>query len=108
MSVSEVEYLELVEAPREPVPGETLAPNLELLRHVSVELEVKIGAASITVAELFALTAGSVLTLDRAVEEPVDVFLNGRRVAAGHLAVSGDHLGVRITHIVNDGKQLVL
>lgn len=107
MSVSEAEYLELVEATPEQ-PGETLAPNLELLRHVSVELEVKIGAASVTVAELFALGAGSVLTLDRAVEEPVEVFLNGRRVAAGHLAVSGDQLGVRITDIVNDGKQLAL
>lgn len=106
MTVSQVEYQELIE---EVAPdAAALAPNLELLEHVDVTLEVKIGTASLSVAELFALKAGSLVVLAQRVDEPVEVFLNGRLVAAGHLAVSGDQLGVRITNIANSGKQLTL
>ena len=106
MTVSEAEYQELIEVT---TPGAaTLAPNLDLLQHVDVALEVKIGSATLSVAELFALKTGSLVVLDHGVEEPVEVFLNGKRVAAGHLAVAGDQLGVRITDIANSGNQLTL
>lgn len=105
MTICEADYRELTEVPE--TGAITLAPNLALLEHVEVALEVKIGAAAVSVAELFALKAGSVLALDRDVEEPVEIFLNGRRVAAGHLAVAGDKLGVRITEIHNSDTRLI-
>jgi len=104
MSISEIEYQELGEAIA--TGAASLVPNFNMLKHVNVALEVKVGEATLTVAELFALKAGSVLTLDRAVDEPVDILLNGKTVASGHLAVSGDNLGVRITAIHNDDMQL--
>jgi flagellar motor switch protein FliN len=99
MSISDVEYQQLStdNAPG----GATITPNLDMLKHVEVALEVKIGAATLSVAELFALKAGSIVTLNRDVEEPVEVLLNGKVVALGHLAVSGERLGVRITDILN-------
>lgn len=104
MSISDVEYQELED---ESVSGTaTLMPNLEMLKHVEIGLEVKIGDTSLSVAELFALKAGSVLTLNRSVDEPVDVLLNGKIIATGHLAVSGERLGVRITDILNTDTHL--
>lgn len=100
MNISDIEYQDLSEAMA--TGAAALVPNLNLLKHVNVALEVKLGDATLTVAELFALKAGSVVTLDRGVDEPVDVLLNGKVVAVGHLAVSGDQLGVRITAIHND------
>jgi len=100
MNISDIEYQDLSEA----MAGGAcaLVPNMNLLRHVNVELEVKLGEASLTVAELFALKAGSVVALDRGVDEVVDVLLNGKVVAVGQLAVCGDQLGVRITAINNE------
>lgn len=105
MSISDVEYQELN---TESTPGSAMiTPNLDMLKHVEVALEVKIGDATLTVAELFALKAGSIVTLNRNVEEPVEVLLNGKIVAVGHLAVSGERLGVRITEILNTDTRLV-
>lgn len=105
MSVNEVDYRELADA--EPVGTLSLAPNLEMLKHVSVNLEVKIGQATLSVAELFQLKTGSVLTLAQEIEDPVEILLNDKVIAAGYLAVSGDQLGVRITEIRNSETQLL-
>jgi flagellar motor switch protein FliN/FliY len=104
MSVNEVNYRELTEV--EPLGSVALLPNLDMLKHVNVTLEVKIGQAVLSVAELFQLKSGSVLVLDREVEEPVDILLNGKPIAAGYLAVSGEHLGVRVTEIRNEATAL--
>ena len=104
-SISDVEYQELTEAVEPHTAG--MVPNLDILKHVEVTLEVRIGEATLSVAELFSLKAGSVLTLNRDIDEPVEVLLNGKIVAAGHLAVSGERLGVRITEILNTETRLV-
>jgi flagellar motor switch protein FliN len=96
MKIKDVEYQELSDN----AGGRSVvAANLALLKHVEVDVEVRIGRATLRVAELFALQAGSMLKLDRLVDEPIEVLLNGRVVAAGHLAVLGEHLGVRITDV---------
>jgi flagellar motor switch protein FliN len=96
MKVKDVEYPQLNDAATgRPVIG----ANLSLLKHVDVNVEVRMGQATLRVADLLALQAGAVLKLDRLVDEPVDVLLNGCVVAHGQLAVLGDHLGVRITGV---------
>jgi flagellar motor switch protein FliN/FliY len=103
MKIKEAELPEL----KEGAMGHALfAPDLSLLKHVDVTLEVKVGEASLTVAELFALKAGSRVKLDRLIDEPVDVLLNGKVIAAGQLAVMGEHLGVRITEVRNGDTEL--
>jgi flagellar motor switch protein FliN len=103
MKVKAVDFVELEAG----VTGKAVVnPTLALLKHVDVTLEVKLGEVSLTVAELFALRAGGSLKLDRQVDEPVDILLNGKRVACGQLAVMGDHLGVRITEILNTETEL--
>jgi flagellar motor switch protein FliN/FliY len=99
MKVKAVDFVELDTAAAAGKP--LVNPSLAMLKHVNVNLEVRLGEASLTVADLFALRSGSLLELDRHVDEPVDVLLNGKLVACGQLAVMGDHLGVRITEILN-------
>jgi flagellar motor switch protein FliN/FliY len=98
MSVLEVEYPDLT-AP-DSLGNVLLTPNLSLLKHVEVTLDVKLGEATLSIEDLFALRSGSVIALDRLVDEPVELLLNDKVVAVGQLAVSGDHLGVRITQIL--------
>ena len=71
MKISEVDYRELQESPS--VGAESLTPNLDMLKHVNVTLDIKVGHVILSVADLFQLKSGSVLVLDRLVEEPVEV-----------------------------------
>jgi flagellar motor switch protein FliN/FliY len=49
------------------------------------------------VAELLEMKQGAVLVLDRAVEAPLDILVDGHVVARGTLVAVGEHFGVRIT-----------
>jgi flagellar motor switch protein FliN/FliY len=50
-------------------------------------------------ADLLALRAGEVLTLDRQMNEPVELFLNDRLVARGEIVSVGDSFAVRIVEV---------
>jgi flagellar motor switch protein FliN/FliY len=52
------------------------------------------------VGELFALKRDSVLTLDAALDAPVELRLGGKLVALGQLVAVEDRFGLRITEIV--------
>ena len=72
------------------------AGNFELIQNVKVQVGVSLGAAEMTVAELFALKDGSVVALERASDAPIDIVLDGRLIGRGELVVVGDNFGVRI------------
>jgi flagellar motor switch protein FliN/FliY len=74
--------------------------STRLLRNVPVQLEAFVGGARMTVAELAALDAESVVTLDSPLNRSVELRLNGEAVARGELVAVGDQFGVRISEIV--------
>jgi flagellar motor switch protein FliN/FliY len=50
--------------------------------------------------KLLDLRDGNVLTLDRQVDQPLEMLLDGKLVARGELVVVGDNLGLKITEII--------
>jgi flagellar motor switch protein FliN/FliY len=90
--------IELEPLPAVELEGKPLAASaLPFLGSVKVQLAVRIGAARISVAELLELKQGAVLTLDRLVEQPLDVLVDEHVVARGMLVAVEEHFGVRIT-----------
>lgn len=78
-------------------------PSLEQLAavyDVPVQLAVVLGRATMRVSQLVRLGRGAVVELDRRLGEPVDVLVNNRLVARGHVTVVEDRLGVTMTEIV--------
>jgi flagellar motor switch protein FliN/FliY len=73
--------------------------GLDLVEDVKVRLTVSVGGAQVTIRELYAMKEGSVLALDKATGEAIDLLLDGKPVARGELMVAGDHFAVRITEI---------
>lgn len=104
MNVNEVDYSELREVSE--ADASSLVPNLNMLKHVNVTLDVRVGNATLSVADLFNLKSGNVIALDRDVDEPIELLLGGKLIAVGHLAVSDNQLGIRITEILNSDTQL--
>jgi len=97
MPVDPATYPDLSEAT--PKTGEPR--DLRLLSDIELELCVEIGRARLPLRQLLALTPGSVVELDRALGEPVDVLVNGKLVARGQIVTIADEFGVRLSEIVD-------
>jgi len=78
--------------------------GIELIRDVLLKVSVELGHASLTVREVLALGAGSVVELDRLAGEPVDVLVNDRLIARGEVVIVDESFGVRITEIVREKR----
>ena len=72
-----------------------------IVDHVTVEVKVGIGHASITIDELFRATTGTVFTLKEKLNEPVVVYLNEKPIAQGKLVAVGDNFGVQVTQLAD-------
>ncbi len=70
---------------------------------VPIEITVSVGHSRPTVRELLDLTHDTVLTLDRGVEDPVDLFVGEKLIARGELRESddGNALLVRVTDVIS-------
>ena len=74
--------------------------SLGFVMDVPVELTVVIGRRSMKIGEILRLGPGSVLELDKASGEPLDVYANGRLIARGEAVVVGERYGVRLTEVL--------
>ncbi len=73
--------------------------QLASLAEVPLSIEIRIGQVTVPLAELLAMQAGSVLTLDRGLDELVEVLVAGKVIAYGEIVAVGDQLGVRILEV---------
>lgn len=69
------------------------------LEDVQIEISVELGQANMKVREVLGLSEGSVIKLDKAVGDTVEVVLNQQRFARGEVIVINDYFGVRISNI---------
>jgi flagellar motor switch protein FliN/FliY len=95
--------LDAVGAPAAPPPAIALPAAagdlVHALRNVKVRVTVCVGSAELTLGELLGAKAQQVVRLDRAVEQPVDVLVEGQVVARGTLVAVDERFGVRITEL---------
>ncbi|WP_205696158.1 flagellar motor switch protein FliN [Conexibacter sp. SYSU D00693] len=83
-----------------------LPADLSRLTDVTVELTVEVGRTRMSLGEALALGPGSVVTLDRLADRPVDLLVNGRPIARGEVVVIDEQFGLRITEIAGlSGEQ---
>ena len=74
--------------------------NLEVILDVPVTLSMEVGRTRIPIRNLLQLNQGSVVELDRAAGEPLDVFVNGTLVAHGEVVVVNEKFGIRLTDVL--------
>lgn len=70
-----------------------------LIAHVEVEVEVVLGTAHISVAELAELEKGALVEVDRKLSEAAELRVNGRVIARGEIVSVDDKFAVRVTEI---------
>jgi len=80
--------------------------GLGLLMDIPLEISVELGRVRMLVKDVVELGTGSIVEIDKAAGEPVDVMVNGRLVARGEVVVIEDNFGVRLTEILNPQERL--
>jgi flagellar motor switch protein FliN len=80
-------------------------PLKAALRDIPVRVWVELGRARMPLGRFVALPAGEVVELDRDVDDPVNLYVDGMHVARGRLVVSdsGDFLALQIESVIAAG-----
>jgi len=76
---------------------------------VPIEVTISVGNARPLVSELVELRRDSVLMLDSAINDPVELYIGDRLIARGELQEMGDdsgRLGVRLTEVADFSNEL--
>jgi flagellar motor switch protein FliN len=80
--------------------------NLQLILDVAVTLALEVGRARMPVRDLLQLAPGAVVELDRLAGEPLDVLVNGVRIARGEVVVVNEKFGIRLTDVVSETERM--
>lgn len=95
------------EAPVHQAPteqGSAFDGRLRRIQDVEMALTVEIGRTRMSIRDALSLEPGAVVELDRSAGAPVDVLLNGRRIALGEVVVVDQDYAVRISRILDTAE----
>jgi flagellar motor switch protein FliN/FliY len=77
--------------------------NSNIIMSIPVDVQIILGSTEMPVSDLMALQKGSTVALNRRIGEPVDVVVNGRKIARGEITVlesDPSRFGIRLTEII--------
>lgn len=80
--------------------------DIELERVIDVPLTVtlRFGQREMRLRDVLELNPGSLIELDRQIEEAVDLLLEERVIARGEVVIVDGNYGLRVTEIVQSGS----
>ena len=75
--------------------------DLDPVLDVPITLTAILGRTQLPISDVLRLNAGSIVELDRAIGEPIDIFINSKLVARGEVVLIEDQLGITISELVS-------
>jgi flagellar motor switch protein FliN/FliY len=76
---------------------------LDVLLDIPVKITAELGGCDLPMRDVLQLVTGSVVSLDKAADAPVDLYVNQKLFARGEVVVVNDQFGIKVTEIV--GRQ---
>jgi len=73
--------------------------NLNLVLDVELSMSLRFGVRQLPLRDVLELSSGSVVELDRQVDDPVELLLDGRVIARGEAVIVDGNYGLRVTEI---------
>lgn len=89
-----------------PASAAGAAANLDLLMEVELPLCVTFGRTQLPLKDVLKLSSGSIVELNRLVNEPVEVLINNYIIARGEVVVVEGNYGIRVTEIVSRQERI--
>ncbi len=95
-SVNVAEFDELEESH---AAGKDSMDKFELLKELQLNVFIELGRTQMYIKDILELERGYVIELDKLASEPVDIYVNNRKIAEGEVVVIDKHFGIRITNL---------
>ncbi|PRR82830.1 Flagellar motor switch protein FliN [Clostridium vincentii] len=80
--------------------------NIDLILDVPLDISVVLGRTKKSIKEILSLGTGSLIELEKLAEEPVEILVNGKKIAYGEVVVVDENFGVRITNIISNVERI--
>ncbi len=85
-----------------PDAGDSSSP-LDLLLDVQLEATIRFGEKQLLLRDILSARPGTVIELDRDLNQPADLLVAGRLIARGEVVVVDGNFGLRVTELANPG-----
>ncbi len=85
---------------------QSVSKDIDFLLDVPVTITVELGMTKMLIREILQLGQGSVVELDKAAGEPMEILVNNRLIARGEVVVVNEKFGVRLTDIISPSERL--
>ncbi len=80
--------------------------KLDFLKDLQLNVYIELGRTKMQIKDILELERGYVIELDKLASEPVDIFVNNKKIAEGEVVVIDKHFGIRITNLVDAADRL--
>jgi flagellar motor switch protein FliN/FliY len=80
--------------------------NIDLILDIQLRLSARLGQVEMQIGEIMKLTPGSVIDIDRLVDEPIELVVNDRPIARGEIVVVQENFGIKITEIISQKERI--
>ena len=108
------EFAEPQNSEQPAIPGASMASgagaagnwNIELLLDVELPVSVSFGHSEMPLKDVLKLGAGSVIELDKSVNDPVSIIVNHKPIAKGEVVMVDGNYGVRILEVESTADRI--
>jgi flagellar motor switch protein FliN len=80
--------------------------NIEMLLDVELPISVSFGHSEMALKDVLKLGAGSVIELDKSVNDPVTIIVNHKPIAKGEVVMVEGNYGVRILEVESKAERI--
>jgi flagellar motor switch protein FliN/FliY len=88
------------------IKGTSSSDKLNFLQDLQLNVFIELGRTQMQIKEILELERGYVIELDKLASEPVDIYVNNKKIAEGEVVVIDKHFGIRITNLNEAGNRL--
>lgn len=80
--------------------------KMDLLMDLTLQVSIELGRTTMLIKDILDLQRGSVVEFEKLASEPVDILINGKKMAEGEVVVIEKHFGIRITSLVDATERI--
>jgi len=89
-----------------PTESKSTDRRLEMLLDIVLPVSIELGRTKMFIKDILELERGSIIELDKMAGEPVDLYINNKKMAEGEVVVVDKHFGIRITNLIDPADRI--
>jgi len=94
------------DSPAEPQQPAERDRKLDLLMGLMLPVSIELGRTELEIRSVLDLRRGSIIEFEKMASEPVDIVVNGKKMAEGEVVVIDKHFAIRVTNLVNTSERI--